>query len=188
MEIPLIALGIIIGAALAYFFLRTRFEAERQLLRVELLEEFEARIQGSQARLIQSYETRIQILQEEHSRAIASAQRDSTDQSRAVLKGKMAEQMAPMLPGFDYWPADARFLGDPIDYVVFSGYSQGNGAPDQIEIVILDIKKEQTPLSQGQRRIARAIAAGRVRFEVVRVFEDGTVKRHEWGKREEEEG
>jgi len=185
LEIPLIALGIIIGAALAYFFLRTRFEAERQLLRVELLEEFETRIQSSQARLIQNYETRIQILQEEHSRAIASARRDSTDQSRAVLKGKMAEQMAPMLPGFDYWPADARFLGDPVDYVVFDGYSQGDDSPNALEVVILDIKKEQTPLSQGQRRIARAIAAGRVRFEVVRVFEDGTVKRHAWGKRDE---
>ena len=35
----------------------------------------------------------------------------------------MAEQMAPLLPGFAYLPADARFLGDPIDYVIFDGYS-----------------------------------------------------------------
>ena len=186
MEIPLIALGIVVGAALAYFLLRARFEAERQAWHVELLEEFEERIQTSQARLIQSYETRIQVLQEEHARAILDARHESTEQSRAVLKGKLAEQMAPLLPGFDYWPADARFLGDPVDYVVFDGYSQGNDDPDELTIVILDIKKEQTPLSQGQRRIARAVAAGRVRFEVVRVFEDGTVKRHAWGKREEE--
>lgn len=185
MEIVFIGLGILIGGALVYFWLRTRFEAERQALRAALLEEFEERIPNSQARLIQNYETRIQILQEEHSRAIVDARRESTDQSRAVLKGKLAEQMAPLLPGFDYWPADARFLGDPIDYVVFDGYSAGNGSnTDPLEIVILDIKKGQTPLSQGQRRIARAVAAGRVRFEVVRVFEDGAVKRHEWGKRD----
>lgn len=180
MEIFYIALGILLGGGLVYYWLRTRLDSERQLLRAELLEEFENRIHSSQARLIQSYETRIQILQEEHNRSIISARRESTDQSRAVLKGKMAEQMAPMLPGFDYWPADARFLGDPIDYVVFDGYSQENGMSDDVEVVILDIKKERTPLSQGQRRIARAIAAGRVRFEVVRVFEDGTIKRHSW--------
>lgn len=186
MEIFLIALGLLVGSALMYFWLQTRFEAERQRLRVALLEEFEERIQNAQARLIQNYETRIQILQEEHSRAIVDARRESTDQSRAVLKGKLAEQMAPLLPGFDYWPADARFLGDPIDYVVFDGYATANGGgPDNLNIVILDIKKGQAPLSAGQRRIARAVAAGRVRFEVVRVFADGTVKRHEWGKREE---
>lgn len=185
MDIILLAVGIVIGGALVYFWLRTRFEAERQASRVALLEEFEERIQNSQARLIQNYETRIQILQEEHSRAIVEARRESTDQSRAVLKGKLAEQMAPLLPGFDYWPADARFLGDPIDYVVFDGYSAGNSkGADPLEIVILDIKKGQAPLTQGQRRIARAVAAGRVRFEVVRVFEDGVIKRHEWGKRE----
>lgn len=180
MELFYVALGICFGGGLVYFWLRTRLDAERQLLRVELLEEFENRIRSSQARLIQSYETRIQILQEEHNRDIITARRDSTDQSRAVLKGRMAEQMAPMLPGFDYWPADARFLGDPIDYVVFDGYSQGNGTSDDMEVVILDIKKERAPLSQGQRRIAQAVAAGRVRFEVVRVFEDGTIKRHSW--------
>lgn len=181
MEIALIILGIAIGAGLVYFWLRTRYEAERQTLRAEMLEEFEARMQSSQARLIRSYESRIQILKETHSGAILKARRESTDQSRAVLKGKMAEQMAPLLPGFCYWPADARFLGDPIDYVVFDGYSGGNGAfRDEVEIVILDIKKGQAGLSQGQRRIARAVAAGRVRFEVVRVFEDGTIKSHTW--------
>jgi len=37
-------------------------------------------------------------------------------------------------------------------------------------------------LTTGQRRIAEAVAAGRVRFETVRVYEDGTIRRHEWGK------
>ena len=43
--------------------------------------------------------------------------------SRAVLKGKMAEQFAPILPEFQYLPSDAKFLGDPVDYVVFDGYT-----------------------------------------------------------------
>ncbi len=68
----------------------------------------------------------------------------TVNQSRAVLKGKMAEQVAPLLPGFAYWPADARFLGDPVDYVIFDGYSackDNHTDGGDIEVVILDIKR-----------------------------------------------
>jgi predicted Holliday junction resolvase-like endonuclease len=100
----------------------------------------------------------------------------------------MAEQMAPLLPGFAYLPADARFLGDPVDYVVFNGYSavKDNGDADEaLEIVILDIKHGKSTLTGGQRQIAKAIAAGRVRFEVVRVFADGTIRTRTWGGEQE---
>ena len=116
---------------------------------------------------------------------VISARRQGAEQSRAVLKGKMAEQMAPLLPGFAYWPADARFLGDPVDYIVFSGYSMAKDVSDageDVEIVILDIKQGKSMLTEGQRKIAKAVEAGRVRFEVVRVFADGTVRSYTWGK------
>ena len=56
-----------------------------------------------------------------HQSEIDLARKQSVKQSRSTLKGQMAEQMAPMLPGFDYVPADSKFLGDPIDYVIFNG-------------------------------------------------------------------
>ncbi|MGC9357761.1 MAG: Holliday junction resolvase-like protein [Anaerolineae bacterium] len=186
MEILLLVLGVIIGAAVAYTILKGRWEAERESLRAQLIEEFEEKTQATQARLIQTYEGKLRLLQEEQRDAIRQARKDSTDQSRAVLKGKMAEQIAPMLPGFDYWPADARFLGSPIDYVVFDGYTEvkDNGASgDDLEVVILDIKKGRSSLNRGQRQIARAVREGRVRFEIVRIFDDGTVKSHAWRSR-----
>src|SRR5207244_3901928 len=73
---------------------------------------------------------------------VAIASRRSVAQSRSTLKGQIAEQMAPLLAGFPYQPADARFLGDPIDYVVFNGYTsvKDDGSdPESIEVVILDI-------------------------------------------------
>ncbi len=112
--------------------------------------------------------------------AIEQACQRSVEQSRSTLKGKMAEQMAPLLAGFDYLPADARFLGDPVDYVVFNGYTavKDDGAdPASLEVVILDIKHGKANLSASQRAIARAVEAGRVRFEVVRIAEDGSVRR-----------
>ena len=110
-------------------------------------------------------------------RAIARASRRSVAQSRCTLKGQIAEQMAPMLPGFAYHPADARFLGDPVDYVIFDGYTSVKDSaanPDSIEIVILDVKRGPgAKLSPSQRAIAQAIRCGRVRFEVLRIDDDG---------------
>jgi predicted Holliday junction resolvase-like endonuclease len=42
-------------------------------------------------------------------------------QSGATLKGQIGERFAPFIPGFGYEAAGARFLGSPIDYVVFDG-------------------------------------------------------------------
>ena len=96
----------------------------------------------------------------------------SVNTSRAVLKGKMAEQFAPILPEFPYLPSDAKFLGDPIDYVVFSGYSEfreGLVDANAIEVIFIDIKSGQARLSKGQQAIAQAISDGRVRFETIRI-------------------
>ena len=88
----------------------------------------------------------------------------------------MAEQLAPIMPQFQYLPSDAKFLGDPVDYVVFDGYTDlrdGEGSPDDIEVVLIDIKSGGARLTKGQQAIAQAIREGRVRFETVRIdFED----------------
>ena len=41
--------------------------------------------------------------------------KDSVNRSRSTLKGRIAEQMAPLLPEFPFASADARFIGNPID-------------------------------------------------------------------------
>lgn len=136
--------------------------------------------------LIREYEGHIRELNERHQGEIREARVESVSSSRSALRGRMTEQVAPMLPGFDYQPADARFMGDPIDYVVFKGYSDlrdQDQSPEELEVVILDIKYGKAGLTKSQRAIAKAVQDGRVRFEVVRVFEDGTVKSHAWKAR-----
>jgi predicted Holliday junction resolvase-like endonuclease len=44
--------------------------------------------------------------------------------------------MAPLLPDFGFNPRDARFIGNPIDYVVFDGLSEGQLR----RIVFLEVK------------------------------------------------
>jgi len=123
-------------------------------------------------RIKAEYERYIAELELEHKQALAQAQKRSVNTSRAVLKGKMAEQLAPIMPQFEYLPSDAKFLGDPVDYVVFDGYTDlrdGEGRAEDIEIVLIDIKSGGARLTKGQVAIAQAIQAGRVRFETVRI-------------------
>jgi len=127
-------------------------------------------------RIRAEYEKYIAELELEHQQALTHAQKRSVNTSRAVLKGKIAEQMAPIMPEFRYLPSDAKFLGDPVDYVVFDGYTDyrdGDGSAEDIEVVLIDIKSGGARLTKGQQAIAQAIAEGRVRFETVRInFED----------------
>jgi len=90
--------------------------------------------------------------------------RAAVTQSRAVLGGKFVEQLAPYLPEFKYDPTEARFIGSPIDLVVFPGLSSGNPQ----EIVIMEIKTgKNCQLTPQQDKIRRLIEDGMVRWELV---------------------
>ena len=45
--------------------------------------------------------------------------KDAIMKSRAVLGGQFSEQLAPYLPNFNYLPTECRFIGKPIDFLVF---------------------------------------------------------------------
>jgi predicted Holliday junction resolvase-like endonuclease len=105
--------------------------------------------------------------------AIEENRADAVDTSRAVLKGKIAEQIAPLLPGFlaKYNAADARFIGSPIDYLIFRNMSKGDDTEDPVDIVLLDIKTGKAGLNGIQKKIEAAVAAKRFSFDVLRIDE-----------------
>ncbi len=85
-------------------------------------------------------------------------------QSRAVLGGKFVEQLAPYLPQFKYDPTEARFIGSPIDLIVFPGLATG----DPKEIVIMEIKTgKNCQLTPQQRKISQLVEEGMVRWELI---------------------
>ncbi|TET67359.1 MAG: Holliday junction resolvase [Dehalococcoidia bacterium] len=98
--------------------------------------------------------------EEERERAI----KEAIAQSRAVLGGKFVEQLAPYLPEFKYDPTEARFIGSPIDLIVFPGLASG----DPEEIVIMEIKTGKTgQLTPQERKIRQLIEDGMVRWELI---------------------
>lgn len=78
--------------------------------------------------------------------------------------------MAPFLPGFlaKYNPADARFIGSPVDYLIFRNMSKGNDSKDPVEIVLLDVKTGKAGLNGIQKKI-KAAARKRIIFDVLNV-------------------
>ena len=85
--------------------------------------------------------------------------------SRATIKGQLGERFAPFVPGFGYEPADARFLGNPVDYVVFDGLTEGQVRA----IAFVEVKTGGATLSPYQRQVHEAIKAGRVEWRLLQL-------------------
>ena len=91
--------------------------------------------------------------------------KDAIDKSQSVTMGKMTEHMVPYLPGFGFNPSDARFIGSPIDLVVFDGLGDG----DVRKIVFVEIKTGVSTLSTRERIVRDAINAGKIEWLEVKV-------------------
>jgi len=92
------------------------------------------------------------------------------EKSRAVLKGRIAEQIVPFLEQFRYNPSDARFIGSPIDYVIFDGYTDVKDRKEvhPITVVLVDVKTgKSASLTHEQRKIKEAVEQKRVRWETI---------------------
>ena len=136
--ITIIVVIAILGIFLTYYFAKLRFEV----------------------RFRQWQETEKQRWETEIEKACKAA----ITQSRAVLGGKFVEQLAPYLPEFRYDPTEARFIGSPIDLIVFPGLATGNPQ----EIVIIEVKTgKSSHLTPEERKIRQLIEDGMVRWELI---------------------
>ena len=94
------------------------------------------------------------------------------DKSRAGIKGRIGEQIVPFIKQFKYNPSDARFIGSPIDYVIFNGYTElkDNKKRKSITVVFVEVKTgEKASLTYLQRKIKRAIEEKNVKWETIHI-------------------
>ncbi|MBI3168451.1 MAG: hypothetical protein HYZ22_08240 [Chloroflexi bacterium] len=95
--------------------------------------------------------------------------RDAIDKSQSVTMGKMTEHIIPYLPGFGFNPSDARFIGSPIDLVVFDGLDN-----DEVKkIVFVEIKTGTSTLSKRERLVRDAIIEKRLEWIEMKVNLEG---------------
>jgi predicted Holliday junction resolvase-like endonuclease len=98
---------------------------------------------------------------------LEDARRDAARRSRGIRGGKAAEQIAPLLGEFAqrFDPADARFLGAPIDFVVFDGLAEGTLR----EIVLVEVKTGGGRLNANELQVRDAVEHGAVSWSMIRL-------------------
>ena len=96
---------------------------------------------------------------------IAKARKQSVEGSRLTRDGQAAEHLAPFLPGlYELNPKDARFIGNPVDFVIFDGLDSG----ELQRVVFVEVKSgARNDLSRRQRQVRRVVRQGDVEFEVI---------------------
>ena len=174
-ELPALLAGLVVGSLMVYLVLHLRMTGQAatqaQRMASQMFEQQKGQLDAS---IRQVYEARLgEWKATELMKTVQEERADAVDTSRAVLKGKIAEQLAPLLPGFlaKYNAADARFIGSPIDYLIFRNMSRGKDSDDPIEIVLLDVKTGNAGLNGVQKKIEEATVEKRISFDVIRVDE-----------------
>ncbi|WP_233635716.1 Holliday junction resolvase-like protein [Hymenobacter setariae] len=90
---------------------------------------------------------------------------DAINRSQAVILGKVTEHLVPFQNGFPFNPKEARFIGSPIDIIVFDGIDN----EDIVDIYILEIKTGNSSLNKRQRLIRDAVLNKRVHWRELNV-------------------
>jgi predicted Holliday junction resolvase-like endonuclease len=90
---------------------------------------------------------------------------DAIQRSARILSGKTLEKLVPFLENFNYDPHDVRWLGDPIDLVIFDGHSKGN----LNQVVFCEVKSGESKLTSVQNKIKELIEKKKVKWEEFRI-------------------
>ena len=90
---------------------------------------------------------------------------DAIARSARTLSGKTLEKLIPFLDRFSYDAHDARWLGDPIDFVIFDGLSEDKTK----QIVFCEVKSGNSKLTTEQNRIKELIENKKVRWYEFRI-------------------
>jgi len=146
-DLILIALAFILGIVVAYLIFRTQISVYEQRAKNDL--------------------ERWKI------ECTDAIRKDAVSRSRATLKGKISEQMAPLLPEFPFAASDARFIGSPIDFVVFDGYTRvKDGKGEAVSVVLVEVKKGKGKLTREESLIKTAVEDGKVAWRTVVLADD----------------
>lgn len=108
---------------------------------------------------------------------LPSHRKEAIMKSRSVLTGNFSEQLAPFLPDFNFSPTECRFIGKPVDFIVFKGADEKKID----EVVFVEVKSGNAKLSPQEKNLKDAIDKKRVRFEEYRVPEDLVNNKKDFG-------
>src|SRR3989338_5246538 len=103
---------------------------------------------------------------------VPNIREDAIKKSRAVLGGQFSEQLAPYLPDFPYSPTEARFIGKPIDFIIFEGMDN----KEITAVKFVEVKSGKSSLSTHERKLKDVIINKNISWEEYRIPENLTKK------------
>lgn len=148
-------------------------------LRVEKNKEIaEVRIEKNKE--IKNLKEELKALQNKYHQGIKSPIKHALSSSRNSFKRELGEIFCPFQNGFSYNVRDCRFIGHPIDYIIFNNleaYREGQKEIDDIEIIFIEVKTTHSAnLSKVQKAIEYAISNKRVKFKTYK-YDDDTINK-----------
>lgn len=99
---------------------------------------------------------------------IKAHREDAIARSRSVLAGHFSEQLAPYLPNFPFNPSECKFIGKPVDFIVFHGLDEKNVTG----VSFVEVKSGKAKLTGTEKSIKEAIQHKKVDWVDYRVPED----------------
>jgi len=106
------------------------------------------------------------IFNEWRQKEVEKIRKDAIEKSKTVIRGKVTEHLVPFFPDFKYNPKDARFMGSPVDIVVFDGLDEG----ELRKIILMEVKTGKiAKLSDREKMVRDCIDSKNVDYEVVHV-------------------
>ncbi|AFY68581.1 Holliday junction resolvase-like protein [Thalassoporum mexicanum PCC 7367] len=104
-------------------------------------------------------------LQEWKSKKEKTIRNDAISRSKSAIAARVREQFSPYFPNMSFNPKDARFIGSPIDLVIFDGLDNG-----KVEnIIFVEVKTGSSSLSERQKLIREAIQLKKVIWSELRI-------------------
>jgi predicted Holliday junction resolvase-like endonuclease len=161
---------LLVGVTLFLLFLLYQYVSLKSAMETRAREQFVQWRDNEMENIQRQYEeiaqreadTRLTQWKQESTETI---RKDAIEKSRAVTLGKVTEHVVPFLPGFQHNPKDARFIGTPVDFIIFDGLDAG----EVQQITFVEVKTGSSSLSKRERQIREAVKQQRVVWEELRI-------------------
>lgn len=156
---------ILLTALMIYWLIKRTFN---QANTIQKLEQDIAQLTAKQLEHEMEFQRQLDI-------GIKEAKKRSNNMQRNVLKGQIGEQFTPFIADFPYNPADCRFMGEPIDYVIFHNLhacSEGSVPIEDVKVIFAEIKTGKAKLNPRQKILRQVIENKQFSFEELRIKTD----------------
>lgn len=145
--------------------IRQAVESEWQAKNSVLTNEYESKISDLKRIHEEDKKNVLSKMEDDFKKKEKESRQDAVNRSRGVVNGKMWEHIIPFMKHeeFPYDPSDARFIGAPLDFIIFDGASEN----DIKQVIFCEIKTGRSKLTTQENKLRKVVEAGNVIWRTI---------------------